>query len=70
MNFDPDAAAGASGDLFINLTNFIGSRDTLRQGSIDLMNLRASVGDIAPALDESNVYFVGHSWARLTALPL
>ncbi|MBK1874187.1 hypothetical protein FE848_13220 [Marinobacter sp. 1-3A] len=61
MNFNADAAAGASGDLFINLTNFLGSRDNLRQGSVDLMTVRASIGDIAPAFDESNVYFVGHS---------
>ena len=61
MNFNADAVAGASGDLFINLTNFLGSRDNLRQGSVDLMTVRASIGDIAPAFDDSNVYFVGHS---------
>ncbi|KXO10504.1 hypothetical protein J122_1586 [Marinobacter excellens LAMA 842] len=61
MNFDSSAAAGDSGDLFINLTNFLGSRDNLRQGSVDLMTVRASIGSIAPAFDASNVYFVGHS---------
>lgn len=61
MSFDTNAAAGASGDLFINLTNFLGSRDNLRQGSVDLMTVRASIGEIAPAFDASNVYFVGHS---------
>ncbi|MDX5335383.1 MAG: hypothetical protein LPK13_04755 [Marinobacter sp.] len=61
MNFDSSAAAGDSGDLFINLTNFLGSRDNLRQGSVDLMTVRASIGAIAPAFDASNVYFVGHS---------
>ncbi|QFS86463.1 MULTISPECIES: hypothetical protein [unclassified Marinobacter] len=61
MSFDTSAAAGESGDLFINLTNFLGSRDNLRQGSVDLMTVRASVGAIAPAFDASNVYFVGHS---------
>lgn len=61
MNFDSSSAAGDSGDLFINLTNFLGSRDNLRQGSVDLMTVRASIGAIAPAFDASNVYFVGHS---------
>ena len=61
MNFSADAAEGDSGDLFINLSNFLGARDNLRQGTVDLMTVRASVGDIAPAFDENNVYFVGHS---------
>ncbi|MGX1202991.1 hypothetical protein [Marinobacter sp. MBR-105] len=61
MNFSSDAAAGDSGDLFINLENFLVSRDNLRQGTVDLMTVRASIADIAPAFDENNVYFVGHS---------
>lgn len=70
MNFDASVAAGEdeSGSLFINLTNFLNGRDNLRQGSVDLMNLRASLGNIdfnGPAaggtLDTTNVFFVGHS---------
>src|SRR5690554_6022559 len=43
MNFDPASAAGTdgSGSLFINLQNFLTTRDNLRQGAVDLMNLRA-----------------------------
>ncbi|SNC75629.1 virulence factor lipase N-terminal [Marinobacter sp. es.048] len=64
-NYSSDDARPASGDLFINLENFINNRDLLRQGSVDLMTLRASIGDIAPGFDESNVYFVGHSLGTL-----
>jgi hypothetical protein len=64
-NYSSDDARPASGDLFINLQNFLNNRDLLRQGSVDLMTLRASIGDIAPGFDESNVYFVGHSLGTL-----
>ena len=45
MNFDPASAAGidGSGSLFINLQNFLTTRDNLRQGAVDLMNLRATL---------------------------
>src|SRR5690554_5183946 len=45
MNFDPASAAGTdgSGSLFINLQNFLTTRDNLRQGAVDLMNLRATL---------------------------
>ncbi|TDT43040.1 virulence factor lipase-like protein [Halospina denitrificans] len=63
MNFDESAAFGSSGSLFINLTNFLNNRDNLRQGSLDMMNLRASLSQLN--IDESNVYFVGHSLGTL-----
>ncbi len=78
MNFDPASAAGVglSGSLFINLTNFLNGRDNLRQGSVDMMNLRASLGAIdfnGPAaggtLDTTNVYFVGHSLGTINGSP-
>jgi hypothetical protein len=60
---DPVADAGESGDLFINLGNFLNSRDNLRQGVLDLLNLRASlpveVGAFADA--DTKFHFVGHS---------
>ena len=51
MNFDPASAAGTdgSGSFFINLQNFLASRDNIRQGSLDLMNLRASLFGIPSA---------------------
>ncbi|MEP3561187.1 MAG: hypothetical protein ABJM19_06460 [Marinobacter sp.] len=67
MVFDTDKALGESGSLFINLSSFLTSRDNLRQGAVDLMNLRASLsnidlnGDTAPDLDTSKVFFAGHS---------
>ncbi|HKK54889.1 hypothetical protein [Marinobacter sp.] len=78
MEFDPAVAAGEdeSGSLFINLTNFLNGRDNLRQGSVDMMNLRASLGAIdfngpAPGgtLDTTNVYFVGHSLGTINGSP-
>ncbi|SFR58194.1 virulence factor lipase N-terminal [Marinobacter gudaonensis] len=78
MNFDPAVAAGEdeSGSLFINLTNFLNGRDNLRQGSVDLMNLRASLGNIdfnggaaGGTLDTTNVYFVGHSLGTINGSP-
>ncbi len=78
MNFDPSVAAGEdeSGSLFINLSNFLNGRDNLRQGSVDLMNLRASLGAIdingpAPGgtLDTAKVYFVGHSLGTINGSP-
>ncbi len=78
MDFDPAVAAGEdeSGSLFINLTNFLNGRDNLRQGSVDLMNLRASLGAIdfnggaaGGTLDTTNVYFVGHSLGTINGSP-
>ncbi|MCG2580046.1 MAG: hypothetical protein KA296_04125 [Marinobacter sp.] len=45
MSFNPESPAGAdgSGSLFINLQNFLGARDNLRQSAVDQMNLRATL---------------------------
>src|SRR5690554_5837866 len=53
MNFDPASAAGTdgSGSLFINLQNFLTTRDNLRQGAVDLMNLRATLFGL-PSADQ------------------
>lgn len=76
MDFDPAVAAGEdeSGSLFINLTNFLAGRDNLRQGAVDLMNLRASLGNFdlngsGLTLDTSNVYFIGHSLGTINGSP-
>ncbi|MBK1886686.1 hypothetical protein [Marinobacter sp. DY40_1A1] len=60
MNFDPANAVGGSGDLFINLKGFLNSRDNLRQGAVDLMNLRRTIASW-DGVDQDNVFLVGHS---------
>lgn len=72
----PDSAE-ASGSLFINLSNFVNSRDNLRQGVLDLLNLNASLADMdidgdpsnGPDLDTSRVYFIGHSLGGVNGIP-
>jgi len=63
-----DDSIGSSGDLYINLQNFMRTRDGMRQTVLDLLNLNASLdamdvnGDgMANELDTDNVFFVGHS---------
>ncbi len=67
---------GESGSLFLNLTNFLASRDNLRQQVLDLLELRLSLGtfdlnddsttDIAANPD---VYFIGHSLGTVNGMP-
>jgi pimeloyl-ACP methyl ester carboxylesterase len=65
---------GGSGQQFINLNSTITSRDNLREGAADLINLVATLPNLHPAtlpplvvapvvynLDSSQVHFVGHS---------
>lgn len=65
-----DGAEDGSGAHFINLASLLTSRDNLRQGAADLLNLRASLanlvlpstdGSFAFGLDPNNVRFIGHS---------
>lgn len=74
---DPDAgmtaAVGGSGGFFINLGRLQNTRDNLRQGVMDMLNLNASLGEIAkrnldgdndsgtPLFDLTKVYVVGVS---------
>ncbi|MHA7811564.1 MAG: MECDP-synthase [Marinobacter adhaerens] len=58
----------SSGSLFINPLNMMNSRDNLRQGVVDLLNVAASIQtfdinkDFAPGdLDGVPVNFIGHS---------
>ncbi|WP_286221498.1 hypothetical protein [Marinobacter apostichopi] len=62
-----------SGSLFLNFTNYANTRDNMRQGAIDQLNINASLANIqaaldacgsctnSPTLDTSQVYFVTHS---------
>ncbi len=62
-----ETKAGKSGDYYIRLDNFQRTRDNVRQGVMDLLNLNATLatididGDGNPDLDTSNVSYVGHS---------
>ncbi|WP_203301673.1 Ig-like domain-containing protein [Marinobacter sediminum] len=75
MSALPDGAE-ASGSLFINLSDFANSRDNLRQGVLDLLNLNASIEGLdidgtanGADLDPNRVYFVGHSLGGINGLP-
>lgn len=65
----PDGVIDGSGAWFINLTNTITSRDNLREGAADLLNLVATLPNLAavtpPAtlntFDSSQIFYVGHS---------
>ncbi len=66
---------GTSGSLFINLLNFANSRDSVRQATLDLLNVNASLdsmdvnADGEPNdLDINNVFFIGHSLGGITGI--
>ncbi len=76
FNMSSTGAAGAtssnidsSGAWFINLNNTITSRDNLREGAADLINLAATLPTLAAVtppstvntFDGSKIFFVGHS---------
>ncbi|AZT82377.1 hypothetical protein EHN06_01830 [Marinobacter sp. NP-4(2019)] len=76
--------APASGDLFLNFTNYANTRDNMRQGTLDLLNLNASLqaiedainacntaGDCANGIDfdTSRVYFLSHSLSGMGGVP-
>lgn len=62
-----DGKIDSSGAWFINLTSTITSRDNLREGAADLLNLVATLpnlhtlGASVGGFDTSKVFFVGHS---------
>jgi len=68
-----DNGGPESGSLFLNFANYANTRDNMRQGALDLLNLSASLDAIQLALnncincsedleiDESRVYFMTHS---------
>ncbi len=58
---EPDGLVDFSGTHFINLASLLTSRDNVRQAAVDLMFLKASLGDSTVALDLSKIGFIGHS---------
>lgn len=63
----PPEGIDPSGDNFINLDNFLTSRDNLRQAVADLLHFRAVLprlnldGDPGGDIDPNRIYFFGHS---------
>ena len=61
----PDGKIDPSGSYFINLTSLLTSRDNLRQGVADLIQLRSSLGSVSldgtTTFDTTHVAFVGQS---------
>lgn len=76
----PDGNPDASGTHFINLSQLLVSRDNIRQGAADLMQLNKVLRDGIPELDAmgnptgnmalqaTKVYFVGHSLGAITGI--
>jgi pimeloyl-ACP methyl ester carboxylesterase len=56
----PDGVADPSGSYFINLTSLLTSRDNLRQGEADLLELSHAASTF-PNIDASKISFVGQS---------
>ena len=71
-----ELAAPESGGLFLNFTNYANTRDNMRQGTLDLLNINASLQAIEGAIaacqaagncaqtlniDPNRVYFLSHS---------
>ncbi len=56
----PDGAIDSSGTYFINLSSLLTSRDNLRQGEADLLQLAHAASNL-PNVDPSKISFVGQS---------
>ena len=74
MSFEPGKESGNSGDFFVSLSNMQQTRDHLRQTTVDIMNLTASISSMdidtggAGDLDEDSIYFAGISLGAITSL--
>ena len=73
----PSSTIAPSGSYFINLGSLLTSRDNLREGAADLINLVATLPKLAalspPAtvnkFDSSELFFVGHSLGAMVGIP-
>lgn len=63
----PDGQVDGSGQLFVNLSNTLVTRDNLRQAAADLLQLTRSLpnldlsGDGVSDIDPTRIHFLGHS---------
>lgn len=73
-----------SGSLFLNFTNFANTRDNMRQGALDLLNINALLPAIEAAINQcaadgdcddgtsmntDRVYFISHSLSGMGGVP-
>ena len=66
----PDGNIDDSGTHFLNLASLLTSRDNIRQGVVDLIVLRKSLGNIPGVkIDTSKVGLLAHSLGGLVAVP-
>ena len=69
----PDGTIDSSGSYFINLTSLLTSRDNLRQGVSDMLELRSAIPSMSldgatPAFDGARVAFVGQSLGSIEGI--
>ncbi len=70
----PDGMPDTSGAHFINLVSLLVTRDNLRQGHADLLNLATLVpgidtdGDLSLDFDPDRIHFVGHSLGAIVGI--
>ncbi len=63
----PDGVPDGSGQLFVNLSSLLTTRDNLRQAAVDLLALTRAAptievtGDTTPDINPARIHFVGHS---------
>ena len=76
----PSSTIAPSGSYFINLGSLLTSRDNLREGAADLINLTATLPTLVAVntsvnppvvnkFDGSQLYFVGHSLGGMVGIP-
>ena len=74
----PSSTIAPSGSYFINLSSLLTSRDNLREGAADLINLTATLPTLTavtlPAtinkFDGSELFYVGHSLGAMVGIPV
>jgi hypothetical protein len=74
MDYTGSGATNKSGNMFINLTSFLTTRDNGRQAVLDLLTLRKSVGNMdlngsGTDLDPDDVYYIAQSMGTLIGIP-
>ena len=70
ISLGPDGTVDSTGRHYINLSNLLMSRDNVRQSVADLFSLRAAIATMdvdggGPDLNDTEVYFVGHSMGSI-----
>jgi hypothetical protein len=74
MDYTGSGTTNKSGNMFINLSSFLTTRDSARQAVLDLLTLRKSVGNMdlnggGADLDPDDVYYIAQSMGTLIGIP-